>query len=259
MACKIIADDYGMSIEINNAISELVSKNIVSKISVMADEAFQYSLADIENAEKGLHFNLLSYEKKASINQRKNISPLKFLCFLYTKKIETDQIVDILNKQFNILVSKGFKISSFDTHQHIHIIPKLLKIIIMFTKTKRINSIRCITMKKKHLLFYVNCLRRFGFSTQIPKMILLYSAGAFMKLKLDKARINYCRNLVLMPLATGGDYSGLLKEILNRFNDEDAEIVTHPGLECKKIESDNYTAGRYIEYFSLLNLIGQNG
>lgn len=256
MSYKIVADDFGMSDEINYAISELVSKNIVSKVSVMANESIEYSVNDIgENIEVGLHINLTSYIKGIGINQRRKISLLKLLYFIYTRQLDINQIIDNISHQLEILKDRGFKISFLDTHQHIHIIPRVLKALIFFVKTKGVDSIRCITMERRHLFFYLYSLIRFGFFSQVPKMIFLYSMGVLMKPKLDKAQINYCKNLVLIPLAIRGNYQGLLKELLKKFKDEDAEIVTHPGLETRTIKPDSYSAGRYTEYCSLLNRV----
>ncbi len=256
MPCKIVADDYGRSDEVNCAISELVNKNIVSKVSVMANESIKYLMSDIgKDIEVGLHISLTSYSKGPRMNQNKKISLLKLLYFIYARHLNINQIVDDIKNQHEVLEYRGFKISYLDTHQHIHIIPKALKSLIIFAKTKGIYSIRCITIERRYLFFYLYSLIRFGFLTQVPKMIFLYSMGTLMKLKLDKAKINYCKNLVLMPLATSGDYSGLLKEFLNRFKDVGAEIVTHPGLKAKTINTDNYSAGRYIEYCSLKKIL----
>lgn len=253
MSCKIVADDYGMSGEINYAISELVTKDIISKVSVMANESIKYSVNDIEkNVEVGLHINLISYTRGAGITRDKKISPLKLIHLICTKQLDINQIIDNIKDQLKVLEDRGFKISYLDTHQHTYTIPKVLRSLIIYAKTKRINSIRCITMENKYLFFYFYSLIRFGFLAQVPKMIFLYFMGKLMKLKLDKAKINYCKNLVLMPLAKRGDYPGLLKEFLGRFKGENAEIVTHPGLVSEMTYPDNYS-GRYIEYCSLLN------
>jgi predicted glycoside hydrolase/deacetylase ChbG (UPF0249 family) len=253
MGCIIVADDYGMSVEINNAISELVCKNIVSKVGVMANESIEYSMSDIgENVIVGLHFNLITYSKGEGINLNKGISLLKFLFLIYTKQITSDQIIDNINHQFEVVNRRGFKISYIDTHLHIHVVPKILKLLINYVKARGIQSIRCITMERKHLFYYMLSLVRSGYVMQVPKIILLYSVGALMKLRLEKSQIKYCKNLILMPLAENGDYSGLLKKLLNRFKDDDAELITHPGFEMK-MKPDKYTKGRYVEYCSLLS------
>jgi predicted glycoside hydrolase/deacetylase ChbG (UPF0249 family) len=254
MTCKIVADDYGMSKEINHAISELVRKDIISKVSVMANESIEYSINDIgENVEVGLHLNLTANTKIIGINQDKKISFFKLLYFIYTKQLNVDQIVNNIRHQHEFLRYRGFKISYLDTHHHIHIIPQVLEALIIYAKTEGITSIRCITMEKKYLFFYLYSLTRFRFFAQVPKMIFLYSMGTLMKPKLDRAQINYCKNLVLMPLAIGGDYTKLLRELLNKFKNKNVEIVVHPGLEVKTNKSDSYSTGRYIEYYTILN------
>lgn len=253
MYCKFVADDYGMSREVNNAIADLVRRGIVSKTSVMANESCQYSLMDIENIDKGLHVNLSSYDQNGGINQNECISPLKSLYSMYSKKLAADHIMDSFKKQYKFLDDKGMKISYIDSHLHLHAIPKLLDLLIVFAQSRGINSIRCITMEGRHLFYYLYSLFRFGFLTHIPKIVILYTMGFFMRRKMENARILCCKNLVLMPLATRGDYPGLLKELFNRFKNEDAEIVIHPGLETET-QYDIYTDGRYIEYRSLLNL-----
>ncbi len=255
MNCKIVADDYGMSGEINYAISELIDKNIVSKVSVMANESIKYSVNDIEkNVEVGLHINLISYTRGAGIIKDKKISPLKLIHLICTKQLDINQIIDNIKLQLEVLEDRGFKISYLDTHQYVHIIPAVLRALIIYAKTKRINSIRCITMENKYLFFYFYSLIRFGFLAQAPKMLILYFGGVFMKRRLDNAQVAYCKNLILMPLAVGGDYPGLLKEFINRFKEGDAEIVTHPGLMPETTGPDGYSKGRYVEYSSLLDL-----
>jgi hypothetical protein len=80
--------------------------------------------------------------------------------------------------------------------------------------------------------------------------------GILMKNKLDKSNINYCRNLVLMPLAIEGDYPGLLKEFVKKFKDKDAELVIHPG-KLEAVQCDNYSK-RYIEYNSIIDIFFNN-
>ncbi len=254
MGCCIVADDYGMAEEVDLAILELVKRNIISKVGVMVNDKIDYLAHYIRDnsIETGLHLNFTSYERGEGINPDKVISPSKFFYSLYVDKRSNDHIIDDIDYQFEFLKTNGFEISYIDTHLHIHTIPKLLKLIVNYAKAKEINSIRCITVQKRHLFFYLKSLIRFGFLSQLPKMFLLYSIGERMKLILDIAQVKYSKNLILMPLAKGGDYPGLLRAVFQRFKDIDAEIVTHPGFETG-IKYDRYTAGRYVEFCALLN------
>ena len=249
MRCKIAADDYGMSIEINTAILELINSNVISKVSVMANDAMEYSIDPDKKIETGLHVNLTL----CSDRRGEAISPLNFFYLCFTNEMTTGKIIESIARQYKALQSKKFRISHLDTHHHVHIIPKVLNALIIFAKKNAINSIRCFTMDKKFFFLYLYCLIRFGFIAQVPKMIFLYLVGTIMKSEFDKCKIRYSKNLVIMPLAQKGDYAALLNELLRRFKDIDAEFVTHPGL-IHAIREDKYTAGRKIEYDALKSL-----
>jgi predicted glycoside hydrolase/deacetylase ChbG (UPF0249 family) len=254
MKCRIVADDYGMSEEINNAISDLVHRGIVLKVSVMANKYLEYSINDFGGkAETGLHVNFTTGMKSSGAKNGGKSSLIKLLYLIFTRKLNIDFILDEVEQQYKEVENKGFKICHLDAHQHIHIIPKVLQSLIICARNKNIDSIRCITMELKYMPFYIISLMRSGFLRQVPKMIFLYSMGGVMKFKLNKAKINFSSNLILMPLATGGKYEELLKVLLNKFKNENAELVTHPGLETGSAMPDNYTDGRYIEYRSIVN------
>ncbi|MDO8281289.1 MAG: ChbG/HpnK family deacetylase [Thermodesulfovibrionia bacterium] len=255
MGVRIIADDYGMSLEINNAISDLISRNIISKTSVMASDICTYVPTDIEKAETGLHIDFAVPMKGAIISTPPQISLIRLLFFIFINKFKAGHMIDVIKYQHDLLKSKGIKVLYLDTHKHVHIVPRILNALIFYAKNNGIKSIRCLTMERKYYLYYLRSLIRHGFLAQIPKMILLYSLGVLMKMKLDKSEIHYSNNLFLMPLALRGNYSGLLMDLLTKLKDEDAEIVTHPGLETECIGADTYIKGRYIEYSSLLKLI----
>ncbi len=255
MTYKIVADDYGMSTGINRVISELIGRSIISKVSVMSNESAEYAMNDIKkNVMTGLHVNLTVGTGK---NDGQNNSFLRLIYLVYSNKLSIKQIRNNIRHQTAFLRNRGFEFSYLDTHHHIHIIPKVLKALILHAKTEGIRSIRCITMEKKYCIFYFYSLMRFGFMAQVPKMTFLYFAGLLMKARLDSAGITYCKNLILMPLATKGDYAGLLGSFIDKFESADSEIVTHPGPEAEIGGPDDYT-GRFIEYRSLLSLTGRN-
>ncbi len=249
MRCKFVADDYGISKEINQAILDLSRRNIISKISVMpGDYVISPDTQIAQKVKAGLHVNLTSNIENNGRGKNKETSPLRLFYLCYIKReINIGQLLDIILRQAEFVESKGIRISYLDTHQHVHIIPHVLMALITVSKRKKINSIRCITMRKRYFLFYFISLIRYGFILQVPKLVLLYLMGSIMKRTLDKHRIQYSMNLVLMPLALNGDYAGLMRSFYHRFKDKDAEIVTHPGL-IQDTGFDKYIEGRKIEY-----------
>ncbi|RJQ22394.1 MAG: ChbG/HpnK family deacetylase [Nitrospiraceae bacterium] len=255
-AFKIVADDYGISSDVNKAISDLVSKRIVTKVSVMANESIQYSRTDMgEDVETGFHINLTATTGLFGAGQNEKISPPRLVYLIFSGKLKVEQIINTIKDQHEILKIKEFNFTYLDTHHHIHIIPKVLQALVSYANERGIKSIRCISMENRYLLFYFSSLVRYGFIAQIPKMIVLYLMGSYMKRTLNKARIRYRRNLVLMPLATKGDYAGLLRRLIAKFKDTDAELVVHPGMGSGTSQADDYSAGRYIEYCSMVNRI----
>jgi predicted glycoside hydrolase/deacetylase ChbG (UPF0249 family) len=255
MGCKFIADDYGITNEINQAILELCRRKIISKVSVMPGHCLIG--LDKQQAEKvltGLHVNLTTNAGYEAQDNNKTSSPVGLFYRCYIKRdVNVDLFIEIIRQQVELVESKGIRISYLDTHKHVHIIPKVLMALIIVAKEKRINFVRCITMRKRYFPFYFYALIRYGFIRQVPKMFILYFWGSIMKRILDKHHIEYSKNLVLMPLAMRGDYSSLMKDLYHKLIDEDAEIVTHPGL-TKDIGFDDYIAGRIIEFETLIEL-----
>lgn len=249
MGCEFAADDYGMSREINQGILDLIERKVITKISVMPGDYVIIPDTRLPPAiQTGLHVHVASSVEK---KENKEASPARLFYLCHIKnKIHIEQLIDIVLRQAAFVESRGVRISSLDTHQHVHIMPKLLRALIIVAKRKGIDFIRCITMETRHFPFYFYSLIRHGFIMQVPKLLFLYSLGFIMKRNLDKAGIHYAKNLVLMPLALHGDYACLLKSFYRRFKDEDAEIVTHPGF-MQNAGFDGYVEGRKIEYEAL--------
>jgi len=252
MGCEFVADDYGISKEINQAIIDLSRRNVISKIGVMlGDHVISPDAQIAQKVKTGLHINLTSNTENDERGKNKETSPARLFYLCYIKReINIDQLLDIILRQAEFVESKGIVISYLDTHMHVHILPKVLMALIIVAKRKGISFIRCITMKKRYLPFYFYSLVRYGFIMQVPKLIILYSGGVLMKRTLDKHQIQYSKNLVLMPLALNGDYAGLMRSFYRSFKDKDAEIVTHPGL-IQSTGFDEYIEGRKVEYEAL--------
>jgi len=240
---KIIADDYGMAPEIDQAILNLAKTNKVHKVSIMANQA--YTPAPLPaNIETGLHIDLTTSRSLAHPGQ--TISPRHLLL----KPPSESYLVEQITAQLDLLESHQFKIQYLDTHQHVHIVPRILQALIHIANTHQILNIRCLTMQSRHFSFYCKSLIQFGFASQLKKMLPLYAVGRIMARKLKRADIAYCANLVIMPLAGNGKYLDLLKSLRDYFSNKDAEFVTHPSFKID-LADESYTNGREIEYQAL--------
>ena len=142
MGLKIVADDYGMLPEINHAVQELIRNNVVSKVSVMANEYIEYMQNDTDKGiEFGLHANLTANLFSGGSGQQ-NISPLRLIYLIYSRQLTIDQINDMIKYQLDVLIKRGFKVAYIDTHHHVHVIPMVLKALIGCAETAGIKSIR---------------------------------------------------------------------------------------------------------------------
>ena len=206
------------------------------------------------NILTGLHIDFV-YRSIYSTNEKiVPITPLKLFynCYL-TGNFDKLRYFQHITNQANFITRKGFNINYLDTHLHVHILPKILDLLISYAKQNNINNIRCITMKFKYFPNYIYLLIKNGYFSQVFKIFLIYFFGFFMKKKLQKNKINFTKNLVLMPLARNGNYNEILYQLLNLFNEDVVEIVTHPG-KIQQIPFDKYNQGRNIEYNSLIKL-----
>jgi len=243
---KIIADDYGLAPEIDRAIGELAEQKKLHKISVMANPA--YTPPPLPKfIEVGLHIDLTTPRSPAHSGTQ--ISPKRLLL----KPPPRDILIQHMTAQLDLLQSRQFEIQYLDTHQHVHVLPQILKALIHVAQARQIPRIRCLTMQ--HIPFYCKSLIQHGFIKQVGKMISLYIAGQIMAHKLNRANIAYCPNLILMPLARGGDYKRLLETFMRHFQNDDAELVMHPGFKTD-LPDEPYHEGREIEYQALKNHVG---
>ncbi len=139
----INADDYGFSTPISDGILEMMKQGLVSSTSVMvqnADDARMKLLSEKENISVGLHFNLAS--TKNNFTPFLN-SPFKIAQQFYFKKLKLSTLEKELEAQYNQLKRTYSRpITHIDTHQHIHIIPKVAGLLNEFAKQHNIPYVR---------------------------------------------------------------------------------------------------------------------
>jgi len=242
---KIAVDDYGLHPRIDDAICALAQKGIVHKVSVMANAS--YTPNPLPNTiETGLHIDLTTPHCFGG----PPLAPSPFH-LLKSRHLSTTEIETRILAQYNHLTKCGFKIAHIDTHQHVHLIPQILKPIITFAQTHSIPNIRTITMQPRHFPYYITSLIQCGFFKQAFKLKAIYLSAQQMRQNLRN--ISSPQNLILMPLAQTGNYAKLLTKFVRRFQHLNAEIITHPGLPSN-LADEPYIHGREIEYQSLLSL-----
>lgn len=153
---KIIinADDFGLDSQVNQSIIKCFKEGVLTSCSILANasrlnEAIELSRS-IPNFDVGIHLNLTQGKPILPSPQVKTLIDKQgyfynyfyFFWNLYQNKINFEEIEKELNAQINKLKSKNIKISHTDSHQHIHMFPQILPIVVKLLKEHHINKIR---------------------------------------------------------------------------------------------------------------------
>ena len=152
-----------------------------------------------------------------------------------------DEIQDEFEQQILKLKSKGIKISHIDSHQHIHLLPGIWKIINLLALKHQIPRVRIslerVSLKDPLIL--------------ILKKIIFTLLNIFNK-KYDK--IQYFKFYGL-SMQNQKNYSSNLKKLLNEYNTntEDTEIMVHLSIDDNIIRNEKIKHGRQRELEVLLD------
>ena len=181
----INADDAGLSKEANEAIGKCFKSDVVTGTSVIAcgasfNEAVEM-LHSVGKAEVGVHLTLTGDFTPVSKDTGRiktlldetgkfNEGYQKFALRYFLGKINADEISYELASQIKKVRETGLKITHLDSHEHIHMLPRVLKtVLILADEFKvpyiRFSSERIGAIKKsfrvKDLLRYM-CLKVFA-------------------------------------------------------------------------------------------------
>ncbi len=141
------ADDFGLTKDISDRIVEIYKKGNLSSTSIMVNTpATDYALELAKNnlgLGIGLHFNITegkSISGRSTLTNSEGIflDKFKLIFGLYLFKIKTYDVLDELEAQYDYLKKKGLYITHIDSHEHIHMNPKIFKIVADFAKSKGI-------------------------------------------------------------------------------------------------------------------------
>ncbi len=132
-----VADDWGLSKPINEAILQLVKYGLVGRVSLMTNVPnTEYLLDDLKRypIDISFHFNLTSGVKSG--NKMINFRDLFF------GKFERNFVTDQFSSQFQISKQLGMNFSILESHQYIHLIPKIGKILVPLLVENKILQVR---------------------------------------------------------------------------------------------------------------------
>ena len=238
----IHADDFGRSELISQNILKCINNRHISSVSVLVgfDEKYFDDIIK-KKVNIKLHINLTETYKNFLINQSYTFFGLLFLQlnpnFSKHKKI----IIDQIETQIQYFKSK-FKITKIklDSHEHIHIIPWINKILIDLKKKHEIIEIR--NPSEKFYFVGLKYFTNFTYLTNLLKLTLIKFLNIFNDI--DKTN-NF----------TGLNYTGIqniktIKKGIEQYigSDKSIEVLIHPGYTNLK-EKEKFNK-KYFRYYS---------
>jgi len=219
----INADDFGLSEGINNGIVDCYRKAIVTDISIIPDsEAYEHAvnLARKNNIKNiGVH---ILFGEKGDLSKKYYRFPWKY----FLGSMKDSEINQKIKNQISKIKNDGFNITHIDSHQHIHIVPKILNICLNLAKEFDIGFIRFPSEAAIYnILDIKNTIRT----------LFLKSMCAVSKRILIKNNIKY-NDYFYGQFYSGNLDSKKLSRIIADIKDGIAELSCHPGYLTEEIK-----------------------
>ncbi len=232
----IVADDFGATEGINNAIIKLHEKGIINFTAIIANgEGFNDAINKIKNYPDlniGLHFILSdwnSFTDGKTISENGIFFPReKLLLKAIQGKIMYEDVYNELKIQYEILLENKIKVKFLNSHRHIHIFPVISDTVIDFAREK--NLLVRVPDEKIFLSFNLKQL--------IKKKILNYFAKKFRK-KIGNLKFNdyFISNWCLeTPEFTIDETLKLLKKFnQSEYKGKVIEYMVHPAFYTESL------------------------
>ena len=182
---KVTLDDFGISLKANREIYKWTKEKKIDYVSVLTNthftsDAIRIYKNDVNKKYKlGLHFNLIEgrplsakSKVKSLVDKHGRFYPLPIFIFrLFMGRIQKNDILAELQKQYDVFISNGIVCSHINSHQNIHVFHYIYSCILEFAKNNNIPNIRQVPTVQ-------NRLKKFPIKYFI--FILLYSLSSLL-------------------------------------------------------------------------------
>jgi hopanoid biosynthesis associated protein HpnK len=234
----VTADDFGIAPSVNEGIARAHRGGIVSFVNLLpSGEAFSEAVSlsrELGILEAGAH---LALSETRPVSGPSKIPTLvtgegvfcrnykEFLAKFFLGRVRRDEICAELKAQLAAAVNTGIPITCLSGHEHIHMVPEILKIFVDIAKEYRIPCIRCPQKDRPLKTPTIGSLYR---------KAVLRALGGGMKKTLDRSRIlstDYFAGFI----DSGRLDEAALLEILKGLREGITELVTHPGFLAPEV------------------------
>lgn len=240
------ADDFGLSELTNEGIIKGHREGIITSTSIMANmPAFQHAVRLAKRYRKlgvGVHLNLTTGRplsgNKSLCNEKGEFNHNN-LRRLLKRDISVWDIENELRMQIRKVKESNIKITHLDGHKHIHVLPKVRKVIVKLAKEYGIKYVRLPYERYTDITHF-----------SLKKYAVNFSARTSSKLW-ERHGLVYPDNF-LGTTYTGKANPQNLYKLISAVKHGVNEIMVHPGLYDKSIES-KLTISREIELRALIS------
>lgn len=241
----VTADDLGLAKSINEGISKAYSEGIVRSVSVIpSGEAFDDAILTMKNLrlkEIGAHLSLTE-TKPLLGSSRYYKDHNKLFMDLSFNRVDLDAVYKELKSQLQLLKNAGFRITHINSHEHIHMIPRILDIFISLAKEFGVPAIRYPRHDRPSKLFAISDIYK--------KVVLSYFSGATKDIFKNSGLLYTDSFLGLLD--AGRLKENMLIDMIKNIKDGTTELVCHPGfLSPRVLDGYRWHIGAEEELFAL--------
>ena len=251
------ADDFGISHAVNKAVLNCFLCGSLDSATLMVnmpcvEEAVEMSLKN--QLSVGLHFNLTLGRPVSDVYKVNSLvdtsgsfySRRDFVKRYFLNKISHDDIKLEFIAQANRFMSFGLKLDHIDSHQHIHVLPKLFDRLAAF----------CVENKVPLRMLKQGNVENRGFNKFIRRLIIQNLNARNEKKWTDKLMSNNYLTSVFDYMPNNSEISfELYKSCIENLKTGVTELMVHPITNASTVEKDltRISAISQIEYDVLVS------
>lgn len=237
------ADDFGLHESVNHGIIQGHQKGIITSTSLLASgPAFEEAVSlakENPNLGIGIHTCLvgglepvLPASEVSSLLTEEGVFPLTYIDFmkmLYRGHINYQELYKELRAQFEKICRTGLPITHVDGHQHLHVLPRVLPIILALSKELGISAMR---IPQENLTFTNGVHNPIRWAGKIGLSQVAKSARRLAE-DMHIAFPNYFWGMINGGQLKQEALMGILREVAHKQGVH--EIMTHPGANTGRL------------------------
>lgn len=264
----INSDDFGMSKEVNEGTKIGILKGIVKSVSVMPNMPFFNDaiifLKKHPHVSVGLHFNITEGKPLISPHVANNLIReddnfhfwISLIPRLMFRNIKLCEIEEELKAQYSKLEATGLRITHIDSHHHVHLYPRIFKLISKFSDKKNVLSLRGDYFSYWNITLGIN-------NRPIPTQVVVNTMLLYSHLRYPRRkRFNEIRRFYDVNWGKKMSIEDFMS-ILHNLPDGITELICHLAIESekgnKKFLSPRYKTLQLLTHPQLKKHFHQNG